>query len=387
MGRLFGPARCGIITAFSSEKDPEIAASSIAAQLMGREIQHLLVFFSADRDAGHVARAMSKTFPGVPVCGCSTAGEIARGMMVDESITVIAFPREGFRIVAELVPDIERLTIQRAYDTGRRMRAKFTGTRLEDTMQQRAFAMMLVDGLSNREEMVVAAAHCAAGNVPLIGGSAGDGMTFRRTTLIYDGAVVQDAAILIVVDTDFSFRTFKMQNFKPTPRRLVVTAADTEARVVHELNASPAAREYARAIGISEKDLSPVHFAAYPVVVRAGDDYYCRSIRQVNEDGSLSFFCAIDEGLVLTVAKQQDIISSTRESFDAIHDQIGQIDLVIGFECFLRKIDIENRQLRNNIEEIYRDFKITGFNTYGEQFNAMHLNQTLTGIAFGARRP
>jgi hypothetical protein len=28
---------------------------------------------------------------------------------------------------------------------------------------------------------------------------------------------------------------------------------------------------------------------------------------------------------------------------------------------------------------------VVGFHTYGEQFNAMHLNQTLTGIAFGSR--
>ncbi len=33
--------------------------------------------------------------------------------------------------------------------------------------------------------------------------------------------------------------------------------------------------------------------------------------------------------------------------------------------------------------EIYRRFGVTGFHTYGEQYNAMHLNQTLTGIAFG----
>ena len=30
-----------------------------------------------------------------------------------------------------------------------------------------------------------------------------------------------------------------------------------------------------------------------------------------------------------------------------------------------------------------RRFGVVGFHTYGEQYNAMHLNQTLTGIAFG----
>jgi hypothetical protein len=38
----------------------------------------------------------------------------------------------------------------------------------------------------------------------------------------------------------------------------------------------------------------------------------------------------------------------------------------------------------NRMETIYKRHKIVGFHTYGEQYNAMHLNQTLTGIAFGA---
>jgi hypothetical protein len=37
------------------------------------------------------------------------------------------------------------------------------------------------------------------------------------------------------------------------------------------------------------------------------------------------------------------------------------------------------------MDELYQKYAVTGFHTYGEQFNAMHLNQTLTGIAFGQR--
>ena len=58
--------------------------------------------------------------------------------------------------------------------------------------------------------------------------------------------------------------------------------------------------------------------------------------------------------------------------------------MVIGFECILRRLDAESRQVRRQLAQMYRDFGIVGFQTYGEQYNAMHLNQTLTGIAFGA---
>jgi hypothetical protein len=60
--------------------------------------------------------------------------------------------------------------------------------------------------------------------------------------------------------------------------------------------------------------------------------------------------------------------------------------MVLGFDCILRRLDAENRQIRHEVEALYKHHNICGFQTYGEQFNAMHLNQTLTGIAFGTRR-
>ena len=181
------------------------------------------------------------------------------------------------------------------------------------------------------------------------------------------------------------FRVFKTQNFVPTQIKLVVTAADTENRIVHELNAEPAAREYAAAIGLLPDDLGPFSFASYPLVVKVGGDYYCRSIRNMNPDGSLSFFCAIDEGLVFTVARPQDMLRSTATKLAEIDGQLGGIDFVLGFDCALRRLDAENRQIRHQMEDLYKRYGIVGFHTYGEQYNAMHLNQTLTGIAFGRR--
>jgi hypothetical protein len=51
----------------------------------------------------------------------------------------------------------------------------------------------------------------------------------------------------------------------------------------------------------------------------------------------------------------------------------------------LRRLDAENRQIRRELNEFYHRYRVVGFHTYGEQYNAMHLNQTLTGIAFGTR--
>ena len=62
---------------------------------------------------------------------------------------------------------------------------------------------------------------------------------------------------------------------------------------------------------------------------------------------------------------------------------LGGVDLIIGFECVLRRLDAESRQVRHGIADLYRRYNVVGFETFGEQYRAMHLNQTFTGIAIG----
>ena len=126
-----------------------------------------------------------------------------------------------------------------------------------------------------------------------------------------------------------AFRVFKCDHFDPTPVKMVVTLADTDRRIVHELNAEPAAQEYARLCGVTDTKLDAFSFAAHPVVVRVGGEYCARSIQRVSEDGSLSFFCAIDEGLVLTAAQPRDMLKNVVETFEGLVRGIGELEICI----------------------------------------------------------
>ena len=188
---------------------------------------------------------------------------------------------------------------------------------------------------------------------------------------------------MLLVETEYPVRSFYCDHFEPTETKLVVTSSDTSTRTVYELNAEPAALEYANSVGLETSSLAPMSFAAHPVVVRIGGDYYCRSIQRVNDDGSLSFFCAIDDGVVLTVAEPRDMVKSMEAEMERLEEAVGGVDFVLGFECVLRRLDAENRQMKRKVSELYRRYHDVGFHTYGEQYTAMHLNQTFTGVAIG----
>ena len=138
-------------------------------------------------------------------------------------------------------------------------------------------------------------------------------------------------------------------------------------------------------VGLEGEPLTPMIFAAYPVVVRVGGEYHVRSIQKVNDDESLTFFCAIDEGIVLTVAQGVDLVRNLEESFARVEAEIGKPTIVLGCDCVLRYLETGEKGLRPRIGALLARHNVVGFATYGEQFNAMHVNQTFTGVAIGAR--
>jgi hypothetical protein len=110
---------------------------------------------------------------------------------------------------------------------------------------------------------------------------------------------------------------------------------------------------------------------------------YVRSIQKVNPDGGLKFYCAIDRGVVLRVARGVDLVTNLETALSQVRARIGPPQLVLTFDCILRKLEIAQDGLVEDVSGILRRSNAIGFNTYGEQFCGVHVNQTLTAIALG----
>ena len=374
--------RCGIQTAWTEQAGAAEAVAEVAAAISRNRVARLLLFFSPDYDAEVLTVAIAAHFPGVPMAGCSTSGGICPAGAIERGLVVVAFPAEGFRIASTCLRGISHFDVEGAATTIRSLRRELDH-KCADRAPGHRFALTLIDGLANVEETVVSTVAWALDGIPLVGGSSGDDLRFAETVMIYDGAIIRDATVILLIETDFPTQLFKMDNFDPTDTKFVVTHSDDEKRIVYELNAEPAAREYAMAVGLDPESLTPMSFAAHPLAVKVGGEYFCRSIRHMNADGSLSFFCAIGEGVVMTLAEPRDIVESTRQELVRLDETLGGLDVVIGFDCVLRRLDAEVRQVRRDISDLYRRYSVVGFETYGEQYRSMHLNQTFTGIAIG----
>jgi hypothetical protein len=343
----------------------------------------LVIFFcSSGYDLEVLAEETRTLFAGVQVVGCTTAGEIGPAGYREQSLTGASFPAGSFNAVSDRIDFLRQFKMA----TGQAIVQELL-QRLERQTPQvetdNSFALLLIDGLSMREEPVTRALQSALGDLPLIGGSAGDGVNFGHTYVYFEGCFHSDSAVLILVSTRLPFKLFKTQHFVATGERLVVTEAVPELRIVKEINGLPAAQEYARILGIDARDLAPKRFAAQPIVVLIDGTNYVRAIQKVNPDNSLSFFCAIEDGLVLRVAMGVDLVENLEQAFMQIRAEIGPPQLVLACDCILRKLEISQNSITDRVGEVFLRNNTIGFNTYGEQFHGVHVNQTLVGIAIG----
>jgi len=344
----------------------------------------LVVFFCSSEYALDVLAAeMSRLFAGLQVVGCTTAGEIGPAGYRQHSLSGVGFPAGSCVAVSGLLDRLGQFNIERGHDFAQALLQQLE-SKAPDASPENSFALLLIDGMSAREEPVAHALQHALGKIMLFGGSAGDDLKFAKTFVYSNGRFHSDSAALILMHTSLPFKIFKTQHFVPTEERLVVTEADPAKRIVKEFNGLPAATEYARLVGVDVQDLNPLRFAASPVVVMIDGTDYVRSIQKANADDSLTFFCAIEEGLVLRVAHGVNLVSNLEQTFDQIRAEIGPPQFVFGCDCILRNLEISQNGLKDRVGEIFRRNNTVGFSSYGEQFHGVHVNQTLTGIAIGA---
>jgi len=351
--------------------------AQIKRELGDDALSLLALFVSPMADFERAVREAEIHYPETDVIACTTAGEISDQGYDEGKIIAIGFPADGFATASLLIENIDELTPQPLID---RIALERVALQERNLDMRDGFAFLVVDGLSLSEDTLTATISPALRDMPVFGGSAGDGIDFRETRVALNGTVAKKAAVLSLVRSHYKTRVFSLDHLVPIDVQMVVTEADPGQRIVKSINAEPAAREYARIVGKDPEQLDRFTFASYPVVVRIGGSHHVRAIQQVNEAGELVFFSAIDEGMVLTVAKPQNMIEHLSKKMAELSED-GKPAHILGCDCILRRIEAEQSQMTRDLSYVLSANKVTGFSTYGEQIGPLHVNHTMSGVA------
>jgi hypothetical protein len=364
-------------TSCPNEKE---AVQELFSKVYQPDMEAVIFFCSSMYNLDKLGIELKKKFF-CSLIGCTTAGEISPKGYQKGGIVGVSLSSRDLKLHTRLISSLDRFSLSEAQRITDEIRKELSFSVTFD--KEKMFGFLMIDGLSIMEEQVISFLYNQLDGISIVGGSAGDDLRFNETKIYWDGCFLSDAAVFTLFETILPFYVFKTQHFKPTEKKLVITGADPFRRIVTEINAEPAAKEFARILGLPITELNPMVFSKYPLMLKLGDHWYVRSIQKVNEDESLSFFCAIDVGLVLTVAQGDDLVSDLKDELESICCRIPEPKLIIGFDCILRKLEILEKDLLKDVGNLLNKLNFVGFSTYGEQYDSVHVNQTLTGVAIG----
>ncbi|GAB2651436.1 nitric oxide-sensing protein NosP [Vibrio panuliri] len=359
--------------------DPVQASQDIHQQLGAPTEGFVLFYCSAVYPLEQLANAMEQRFTHVELAGCTTAGEVTQNGYQQHSLVAIWFNPEYFAVSSTTVKSIDQFDLIQAQRIINQL-LENCHTQSDHHARYAPFLMTLIDGLSTREEEFLNTLNSAANGIPHFGGSAGDDINLANTHVYHQGSFVHNAAVVIMFNSRCMFEVFNSHHIDSCMEKMVVTAADPLSRTVYELNSEPAANEYARVLGIQVSSLSPEVFSLYPLAVKIGSNYYARAIQKVNDDLSLSFYCAVDTGIVLSAVEMSDIINTLAAQLEVLQQKLSYAETVLACDCVLRRLEIEQKKLTPAMANLQQQHRIFGFNTYGEHISGMHLNQTFTGV-------
>ena len=372
--------RLSIRTGRSLSRDEQEAVHELRKAVQQPDMNAVIFFCSSKYNLDILGMELAKNFD-CPLIGCTTAGEISTLGYQEGGIVGASLSSKELMVHRHILYPLSRFSLAEAEKLASTVRANLTHTKGFE--KQKMFGFILIDGLSMLEETSIASLYTSFEGIPIIGGSAGDDLDLKNTYIYDDGQFKSDAAVFAVFETTLPFMTFKTQHFQPTDTKIVITGADPKRRIITEINGEPAAIEYARVLGINPEQLTPTVFSENPLLLRIGGEWYVRAIQKLNPDNSLSLFSAIEEGLVITIGKGVNMVNNFVDQMAMLEKIIPQNRFFILCDCILRKLELNSCGIADEINRLLGGYNVIGFSTYGEQFNSIHVNQTLTGVVIG----
>ena len=381
-------------------------AAAEALKKVGQENFSVALVYSAYEHAPKdVAAGISAAIPG-PWLGCTTSGEITSAGLFEDAIvvSVISSPRIkfGVGVGTNVCQDDEgagKTAIGMALES---LTAK-GGAMQEGTNY------IVMHGSTGGEEGIIRGLQQEVGNIPVVGGTAGNALTENPPYVFANGKAYTDAVVLGLMSSDVITVVDSGHGWKSTGKVGLVTKANPpEARKetlwhkISTIDNRPAAEWYAEQISAlkgSEVSVDTLK-QYYPFVTFGGSSgiggtgyptgikdpqgqIWTRDVHSVEDDLGLTFWAYIPEGTGIEVLEGTPDTLTDRSKIAAsdLFKKYAKFKpvMMFDFNCVGRKIYLTKvNKLDGEYEEIKKFTKgipIAGFYTHGEQACYGGLNQ------------
>jgi hypothetical protein len=375
----------------SGEQASREAGIRAAEQAIEGATAKLLLVFASDRhDLAALLEGINEQSGGIPLIGCSTAGEIATDGPGDAGVVVVALGGDGLSVETALATGV----------SGRLREAGAEAAACVGAVDERPYQtlLLLTDGLAGDQQEIVRGAYSVAGAaVPLVGGCAGDDLKMKATAQFYGDEVLENAVVAAAVASDGPLGIGVRHGWRRVGEPMLVTASSDNR--VHTLDGKPALDVYLEHLQAPEHTHADAAafttFAlTHPLGLnrRSGEE----QVRFIGEadftDRSLGMIAEVPQGALAWFMEgdSESVLAATDAACsDALAALDGRPPLgLLAFDCIARRGVLGEEGIAHEVARVAQHAggaPVAGFYTYGEiarthGVSGFH-NQTLVVLA------
>ncbi|MER2491000.1 FIST signal transduction protein [Catenovulum sediminis] len=349
---------------------------------VNEKVTLLLAFGCAEhiKQAGFIEQ-LESIFPNAELIGCTTAGEICKDELYDNSIVLTALEFSATQIQVSLSElDHHRLD--------------FSAQNAAQSLYQPdlKYVLVLADGHKiNGSELLRGLERILPNDIIITGGLAGDGTEFKQTQVFHNRKCISNGLLLCGFYGDAIRAHHGSQGGWEAfgPDRLVTYS---ERNILYSLDDKSALSLYKKYLGEHAKEL-PSSALLFPLLIKSQAQTYIRTILDVDEKaGSMIFAGDIPQGSTaqLMRASFDRLINGAELAAKAAQLNLpedAQSGLILMVSCVGRRLVLKLR-VEEELEAVTKLFgdnwTYAGFYSYGEisplidgKACALH-NQTMT---------
>ncbi len=344
-------------------KDLPSASPLVSANLV-------LAFGSTKRfNEGKLQGFLKSRYPSAQVIGCTTSGEISPNGVFDDSIQITAIQWEK---TVQRVAQTKMTGMQSSFEAAAGLAKQLKADSLRTVL-------VISDGLNVNGSELLKGFQSVLGEIPIVGGLAGDGGAFVKTLQLFNDTVSDNQVIAVgLYGPALITASGALGGWKPygPPR----TVTKSEKNVVFEMDGKPALPLYRMYIGEAFSKGLPGTGLKFPLAVIEEGKRDVEKIRTLlaidSKNNSLTFAGNVEEGETVRLCQTNHdrLVDGAGAAANLVMDGLSdnktnQIGLALCVSCVGRKgvmAELVGDEIKLVQQILGPQTSITGFYSYGE---------------------
>ena len=330
----------------------------------------VLVFGSVKRfNEGKLQVFLQARYPSAQIIGCTTSGEINQTGVYDDSIQITAIVWEK---TVQRVAQTKMVGMQSSFEAAASLAKQLKADNLRTVL-------VISDGLNVNGSELLKGFQSLLGDIPIVGGLAGDGGAFVKTLQLYNDTVSDNMVIAVgLYGNALITSSGALGGWKPygPPRRVTKSVKN----VVYEMDDKPALPLYRMYIGEAFSKGLPGTGLKFPLAVIEDGKRNVEKIRTLlavdNINNTLTFAGNVYEGETVRLCQTDHdrLVEGAGNAANLVMDGLSdnktnQTGLAILVSCVGRKgvmANLVGDEVKLVKQILGPQTTITGFYSYGE---------------------